>query len=385
MPEGSSCAALFDRAVGLYSSDVMLCIQAGAHYQDYWKLIKDAQACFRRYEAGIYAPNLDTTWWTGERADLSSELLGDANLKLVAAPGETLLFVRREVLHGLGERNITLPVDLPWNGLDTLLSALSYAKGMPVIRDYSHTVGRSGRAAEENGPVLPVMDQLEPYLDQDLRKVFAVMRGDRQELVRYLTKDPGIPRVLGTRQDYILGSLELKRLSQFFDLHSYPTFVETGTFKGAGVQWALESGFSNVYSVEISQTIYNAAVARFGEDPRVRLRLGDSKRVLPEILKEIQGPALFYLDAHCSGRFEGIDTGGAPEGLPLQAESLTLMEYGDIDRCLIVIDDERLMVDPPGPSGNFGSNIRTWLLDNWCGRRGFHATYLDDSIVFTKS
>lgn len=222
MPAGSSYAALFERAVGLFSGDVMLCIQADAQYQDYWKLIKDAQACLKRYDAGIYAPNVDPAWWTRERADISSDLVSDANVKLVAAPGEVFLFVRREIIDGLAERGIKLPQDLTRNGLDTVLSALSYAKGMPVIRDYRHTVNRSGLAGEGDASVPAAMDRLEPHLDHDLRKVLALMRGDRQGLVRYLSKDPAIPRVLGTRQDYILGSLELKRLSHFLTYSHIP-------------------------------------------------------------------------------------------------------------------------------------------------------------------
>jgi len=78
-------------------------------------------------------------------------------------------------------------------------------------------------------------------------------------------------------------------------------FIETGTSQGDAVARALECGFENAYSVEIDPGLYEQCKKRFAGKSNVHLYLGDSFVVLPEILKNIQCPSTFWLDAHLNG------------------------------------------------------------------------------------
>jgi len=85
------------------------------------------------------------------------------------------------------------------------------------------------------------------------------------------------------------------------------TFIETGTFKGGGIQQALDIGFKRVYSVELDNNLYIKAANRFQSDDRVRCWHGDSRDVLPAILDEVKSASLVFLDGHSSSNTPLID------------------------------------------------------------------------------
>lgn len=81
------------------------------------------------------------------------------------------------------------------------------------------------------------------------------------------------------------------------------SFVETGTRHGDTVTMALELGAVRAFTVENQEPLFRAAQARFQKDPRVRLFLGDSPGILAgDILAKIDGPSVFWLDAHTTGK-----------------------------------------------------------------------------------
>ena len=75
-------------------------------------------------------------------------------------------------------------------------------------------------------------------------------------------------------------------------------FIETGTWNGGGIDVALSCGFNQIYSIEINEKHYNRAVKRFEKNSNVELILGDSAKQLGLLLKRINSPATFWLDAH---------------------------------------------------------------------------------------
>lgn len=87
------------------------------------------------------------------------------------------------------------------------------------------------------------------------------------------------------------------------------TFIETGTAAGEGVQVALDAGFEQIVSIEANPTVFVKACERFRNEPRVLNVLGDSGVVLPQILKGIENPATFWLDAHWSTGEEELGSG----------------------------------------------------------------------------
>jgi hypothetical protein len=184
----------------------------------------------------------------------------------------------------------------------------------------------------------------------------------------------------GRHSNYELGSLASKRLSEFFDLKKYSQFVETGTFIGDGVAWALSKGFEKIYSVELDAIIHREAKKRFTGNEKVEIVRGNTTDFLANLVTKLEGPTVFYLDAHWSGVHSGRAT-ASEWPMPLLAESKILSTYKDITKSLIVIDDERLMVDTYNPPHSWGAALKDQLLSFWT-QLGFTNAYLDDSIIF---
>src|SRR5262249_21720595 len=113
--------------------------------------------------------------------------------------------------------------------------------------------------------------------------------------------------------------------------------VETGTFYGDTL-YALRYTFDKLYSIELSEDFYRRAVKRFADEPKIHLQQGDSGEVLAEVLKLVDGPALFWLDGHYSG---GTTALGA-EARPILRELRQIAKQPLRDKHLIVVDDARL-------------------------------------------
>ncbi len=118
-------------------------------------------------------------------------------------------------------------------------------------------------------------------------------------------------------------------------------FVETGTYQGQTACWAAEH-FECVHTIERSATLHSAAAQALADCRNVQAHHGDSRVVLPEVLKSLQSePALFYLDGHWSG---GVTAGKGDECPLLEELRLLRDRSGDI----ILIDDARLFLSTPG-------------------------------------
>jgi hypothetical protein len=141
----------------------------------------------------------------------------------------------------------------------------------------------------------------------------------------------------GCHADYEYGRIASKRLSLVCDIEQLPRFVETGTYLGSGVEWALGRSFREILSCEYSSTLYQSTSAKLGDRDRVRLSCGDSVQWLKTI--DLTVPTFYYLDAH--------DSGGSTEyvpGLPIPvAAEMMALVTGRLGKSVIAIDDERLL------------------------------------------
>jgi hypothetical protein len=125
-------------------------------------------------------------------------------------------------------------------------------------------------------------------------------------------------------------------LKRYAELYSTKVFVETGTFKGNTTKAMLKSNlFESIHTVDIYHDRFEKARKRFTPFPHVKCWSGDSAVVLPQILERITQPALFWLDAHHTGkriaRVKGlIET-------PLVAELTAVLQHPHDH--IILIDD----------------------------------------------
>lgn len=116
----------------------------------------------------------------------------------------------------------------------------------------------------------------------------------------------------------------------------YATLIETGTYVGTMVE-AQKSKFDKIISIELGQELADKARIRFEKDHHVTIVQGDSGKVLPDIMKKIDGSAIFWLDGHYS---EGITAKGDTD-CPIYEELEAIFTKKEIPH-LVLIDDARL-------------------------------------------
>lgn len=132
------------------------------------------------------------------------------------------------------------------------------------------------------------------------------------------------------------------------NLHKYTNkiFIESGTYIGDGIQDALDSGFKNCFSIEITELFYNISSDRFKNNYNVSIYHNSSVNILGEILKSINEPVTFWLDGHYSCGPTGFD----PSYICPLIRELEIISEHYIKNHIIMVDDRRLLQ----PSSNNG-------------------------------
>ena len=116
-------------------------------------------------------------------------------------------------------------------------------------------------------------------------------------------------------------------------------FIETGTYKGKMV-YAVMPHIKEIYSIELDQTHFERAHRRFTGYPDVHILQGESSKVLPEVLKDINKTCLFWLDAHYSG---GSTAKGELE-TPIIQEMQCILSHPLANEHIVLIDDARCFI-----------------------------------------
>jgi len=150
-----------------------------------------------------------------------------------------------------------------------------------------------------------------------------------------------------------ISRFSLNRIAKEYDI-SY--FVETGTWKGDGVAYALKAPFKRIISIEIVPGIAKTAKERFKPDQKVEIIEGDSVAVLARELAGLNGNCLFWLDAHFPGADEGVKKYDAEEDedlrLPLEKEIVVIKNTRPTYNDVLIIDDLRIYEDGPYENDN---------------------------------
>ncbi len=133
------------------------------------------------------------------------------------------------------------------------------------------------------------------------------------------------------RSPHLLKQRTVREYAQRYDLH---VLVETGTYYGEMVA-AMKARFAEIYSVEFDSQLAQRAAKKFARWPHIHILEGDSQQLLPDLLKRLRPPALFWLDAGYYG-WAGLQ--GDKQRLTSEFEAIlghTIKEH------VILMDDAR--------------------------------------------
>jgi len=83
-----------------------------------------------------------------------------------------------------------------------------------------------------------------------------------------------------------------------FEKYKNKCFVETGSYKGDGIQKAIDAGFDKIISIEITPKYYKLCKEKFQNNISVEVIEGDSVQLLKSIISKIDEPITFWLDGH---------------------------------------------------------------------------------------
>jgi hypothetical protein len=95
------------------------------------------------------------------------------------------------------------------------------------------------------------------------------------------------------RSPHLLKQRTVREYAQRYRLR---TLVETGTYYGEMVA-AMKHHFDRIYSVEYEHQLATRAKNKFARYSHITILEGDSQQVIPELLKSLAQPTLFWLDA----------------------------------------------------------------------------------------
>ena len=114
-------------------------------------------------------------------------------------------------------------------------------------------------------------------------------------------------------------------------------FVETGTYKADSTIMASQH-YTHVYTTEIVPALYEGSKNRAKNEgiENITFALGDSVKLLEDIMPKVKDGAVFFIDAHQSGG----DTSNNGKNVPL-FEELGVILRANVGPSMFIIDDVR--------------------------------------------
>jgi len=238
--EESYFTAQFLKAFELFTGDVLFHIQADASYGNWAEIYQGAKDCFDTYNWGIYAPNVDYTFYNPVRTDLTSFDLDEPNLKMVANTDCTCWFIHKDIINEAKNRGINFaPYKMGWS-FDIIFSALSYIKKRPVIRDYSFTIDHPQGTNYNMNQAETEMMQLYQSLTPDVQEAFRYIKIDKEKLANYYKeKEMNVAIVSCHNPNYqILADLTWDKNKKLYaERHGYSAEVKVWNSRGIPPGW----------------------------------------------------------------------------------------------------------------------------------------------------
>lgn len=160
-----------------------------------------------------------------------------------------------------------------------------------------------------------------------------------------------------------MGNLSSFFLQTFIDLYKLEIFIETGTYKGDGLNYASKFNFKKLFSIELMDKFYTQSLDRFSNDPRITILKDNSIDGLNKITNGMKENCLFWLDAHLPDFYDksyGNDYMGQKKlFIPLEDELKIIKNNKDVKNDVFIIDDIRIYINDKYESGNWKDSDAT--------------------------
>lgn len=127
-------------------------------------------------------------------------------------------------------------------------------------------------------------------------------------------------------------------IAEYGKKYKYDTLIETGTYLGKMID-TQKNNFKKIISIEIDRKFHEDAIEKFKNDKHISFYLGDSGKLLKEIVNGLDQPAVFWLDAHYNSR----SSAKLDKECPIFEEMDAIFGSAKFDHVLL-IDDARLFV-----------------------------------------
>ncbi|CAN5172937.1 hypothetical protein BH09BAC5_BH09BAC5_27880 [soil metagenome] len=132
--------------------------------------------------------------------------------------------------------------------------------------------------------------------------------------------------------------IKSQAIAEYGNKYKSDTLIETGTYLGKMINEQREN-FKKIISIEVDPKFHADAIEKFKTYPHIKFYLGDSGKVLHEIMKDIDSPVVFWLDAHYNSR----SSAKLDKECPIFEEMDAIFGSKKLDH-IILIDDARLFV-----------------------------------------
>lgn len=129
-------SAQFKTALDIFDDskyDALWHIQADAFFKNWEYILDSAISTFEKYNWGVYAPNVNDTYYIPERTDVFSLT---ENLKVVATTDCICWFIHKDYINLMKENYFLMENNVLGWGWDLIICALCHNDGRYVLRGY---------------------------------------------------------------------------------------------------------------------------------------------------------------------------------------------------------------------------------------------------------
>jgi GR25 family glycosyltransferase involved in LPS biosynthesis len=185
--EDAYFSAQFLKALDLFDGDIFFHVQGDVTYDNWPSIIESAKLYYKKYNYGIYAPNVDYTSWSSNRVDISTiPKCNDKKLKLVTMTDCSCWFINKKIID---EYKLKYSLSFKKNkygfGADLVNCAISIKNNMPVIRDYNYTVNHPKNTNYSSEDAVTMLEEyLKSIKDEKIKFIIEKIRNSELNAIK---------------------------------------------------------------------------------------------------------------------------------------------------------------------------------------------------------